>query len=233
MGYAEAVSSAQRFLDQVHSLAHIDELEREPGRFAEVLTAELPDQATSFASIEARDALLASSLSAIDAACVRWMRVRLDHALAMDSSLAQATRNVFASTIVSYADKLSLLAQRARDVAARGGAGHPDDVADKVVEAARSVLAVREAVRAGVLAVIRDVLTPAIPEADRCARDRDLDEKVRRRWSAVRRDFEIIAAGPEQITIAPLATRITSLPDQLDEPAAEPERSFADLIEMD
>lgn len=95
------------------------------------------------------------------------------------------------------------------------------------------MLALRDALRAGVLALIRDLATAALPEADRRARDRQLDEVQRRRWSAARRDLEATAAEPAQITSAPMAARLAALPEQLDEPAAEPEVSFADMIELD
>ena len=226
------MSSAQHALDQIHSLARIEALEAEPGVYAERLAAELPAAAT-LAELEARDAVLAGAVRQIDAMIVRAMRVRLDHALAADTSIGGPTRSVFSSTIVGYAGKLPLLAQRARDVAARGRAADPDRIAEAVLEAARSVLGLREVVRAGVLALIRELAQAAIPDADRRARDRNLDEPVRRRWSAARRDLEVVAVEPERVLAAPMAARRAALPDQLDEPAPEREVTFADMIELD
>jgi hypothetical protein len=57
------------------------------------------------------------------------MAIRIDHALAADTSLAQPSRKLFATTIIAYADRLGLLAERVRDVAARGGARDADAVA--------------------------------------------------------------------------------------------------------
>ena len=226
------MSSAQHALDQIHSLARIEALEAEPAVYAERLAAELPAAAT-LAELEARDAVLAGAVRQIDAMIVRAMRVRLDHALAADTSIGAPTRSVFSSTIVGYAGKLPLLAQRARDVAARGSSADPDRIAEAVLEAARSVLGLREAVRAGVLALIRELAQAAIPDADRRARDRNLDEPVRRRWSTARRDFEAVAVEPERVLAAPMAARLAALPDQLDEPAPEREVTFADMIELD
>ena len=145
--------TARNLLDQVHSLARIEAFE--PERHAAALAAELPP-ATTPAEIATRDALLAAALAEIDAMTARVMRIRLDHALASDSSIGPPTRSVFASTIVGYAADLPLLAQRAHDVALRGGAGEPDRVAERVVEAARATLELRDATRAGVLALSRE-----------------------------------------------------------------------------
>lgn len=226
------MSAAQHILDQAYSLAGIAALEAEPAVYVEQLAAELPGAAT-LAELEARDAALVAALGQIDAMIARAMRIRLDHALASDSSIGAPTRSVFASTITGYAGRLSLLEQRARDVAVRGRAADPDRVAESVVEAARGALALRDALRAGVLAVIRDGARAAIAEADRRARDRRLDEPERRRWSAARRDLEAVAAEPERVLAAPMAARLAALPDQLDEPEPDREPTFADLLELD
>ena len=226
------MGSAQDVLDRVHSLATLEALEAEPGGVAARLAADLPVIA-SLSELEARDAMLVDLLGQIDAMIARAMRFKLDHALAADSSIGAPTRSVFASTIVGYANRVPLLAQRARDVAARGRAPDPDAIADVVVAAAHAVLELRAAIRADVLAVIRQLATAAAPEADRRARDRKRSEPERRRWSAARRDLEAVAADPERVLAAPTAARLAALPDELDEPAAEPEPTFKDLLELD
>lgn len=222
--------SARRLLDQVSSLAQLDAFD--PPRYAAQLAAEVPAAAT-LADLEARDALLADALGQLDAMIARAMRLRLDHALAADTSLGPPTRKVFATTIVGYAGDLGLLAQRARDLAARGGASDPDAVADAVTSSARAVLDLRAATRAGVLSLIRELAATSIPDADRRARDRSLDDPSRRRWSAARRELEALAADPSRITTAPLSARLATYPEQLDEPAPAPEATLADLIELD
>jgi len=226
------MSAAQHVLDQAYSLERIEALEAEPGRYAERLAAELAGAAT-LPELEARDAVLAGALGQIDAMSARAMRIRLDHALDLDPSIGAPTRNVFSHTIVSYAGRLPLLAQRARDVAARGGAADPDRIAEAIVDAARAVLGLREAIRAGVLALIGAVAHAAVADADRRARDRNLDEPTRRRWSAARRDLEAVAADPGRVLGAAMAVRLDALPDQLDEPAPEREVTFADMLELD
>ena len=221
---------AQHVLDQAQSLAAIDALD--PARHASELAAELP-AATTLAELEVRDAQLAAAISSIEAAIARVMRIRLDHALAADASIAAPTRRVFAQTIASYAGKLDLLEQRARDVAARGGARDPEAVASLVIAAARATLALRDALHAGVLALIRELATASLPDADRNARDRARPDPERKRWSAARRELEALAADPTRIASAAWAARVASFPEQLDEPAPEPEPALADLIELD
>jgi len=222
--------SARRLLEQVSSPAHLDAFD--PAAYAAQLAAEVP-AAETLAELEARDVFLADALAQIDAMIARVMRMRLDHTLAADTSIGTPTRKVFATTIVGYAGDLGLLEERARDVAARGGARDPGAVADAVVGAARAVLDLRAAVRAGALALIRDLAAASAPAADRRARDRSLDEPARRRWSAARRELEALAADPERAAAAPMSARLATFPDQLDEPAPEPEVTFADMIELD
>ncbi len=214
----------------MQSLAAIDALD--PARHAEVLAGELPG-ATTLAELEAVDRALAAALAHVDATCARVMRIRLDHALAADTSIEAPTRKVFAHTVVNYARDLALLEARARDVAARGRARDPAGVAAVVVEAARATLAQRDALRAGILALVRARAAAAVPIADAHARDRALDDRERKRWSAARRDLEALAADPETIARAPRSARLAALPEQLDEPAPAAEPTLAELLELD
>lgn len=225
------MTAAQHVLDQAYSLSRIEALAAEPGAYAERLAEELSPAAT-LAELEARDAALAAALGQIDAMIGRAMRIQLDHTLAGDTSIGAPTRSVFASTVVGYAGRLSLLGDRARDVAVRGRAGDPDTVARAVVEAARAILALRDGLRDGVLALIRRLAEAAAPEADRRARDRRLDEAERQRWSAMRRELEAVAADPDRVAGGTMAARLAAHPAQLDEPEAE-EVTFADMLEID
>lgn len=173
------MSAARRYLDQVHSLAKLDAIE--PGEYARFVAGEAP-AALVVADLAAREAHLGAALDQLDAMIARAMRIRLDHALAADTAIPPPTRNVFATTIVSYADRLSLLAERVHDVAARGGSRDPGGITALVVEAARSVLDLREAMRAGVFALVRET---------------------------------------------------AELRERLENPEPEPEKTFADMIELD
>lgn len=227
-----AMSGAQHLLDQIQSVARLDAIELAPGTYAEALASELGD-AVTLDELDARDARLRHALAQLDAMIERAARIRLEHALAGDNAIAAPTRKVFAATIVSYAGRLELLEARARDAAARGGAVDPAGAAARVGEVARSVLALRAAMQAGVLALVRDLAAAAAPLADRHARDRALDEPARRRWSAARRDLEAIASRPEAILAAPMSSRLAAWPEQLDEPEPGREPTFADMIELD
>lgn len=222
--------SAQDVLDRVQSLAAVEALE--PAQYARQLAAELAP-AASLAELEVRDAAFAGALRRIDDMIARVMRLRLEHVLAADASIGAPTRRVFASTIVNYAQDLSLLAGRARDLAARGGAADPAAIGDAIVEAARATLELREALRGPVLELVRALATAAIPAANRRARDRDLGDAERKRWSAARRDFEMIADDPSRVLAAAMAARLAAWPEQLDDPEPAPEVPLAELIELD
>jgi hypothetical protein len=226
------MTAAQQLLDQIQSIAAIEALEADPGAYAERLAGELGDAATLDA-LEARDARLREALARLDAMIERVARIRIEHALAAEPSIGAPTRRVFATTVIGYAGRIELLEARARDAAARGGAADPDRVAGWVGDAARAALALRDAVGAPVLALIRDAADAAVPAADGHARDRSLDDAPRRRWSAMRRELEAIASAPDRVAAAALPARLAAWPAQLDEPDPGREPTFADLIELD
>ena len=218
-------------LDGIHSLSALAALD--PGGHAAEVAASTP-AAVTIAEIEARDAYLTGALGRIDDVVSRFMKVRLDHVLASDSSIGAPTRKVFAQTVASYATNLGGLAERVRDLATRGRSPDSEGIATAVVEAARATLADRDALRAGVLAHISALATIGVVQADHQARDATIGESTRRRWSALRRDFEVLVEQPEKIQAAPFAARVASWPvEQLDEPPAKPEVHPSDLIELD
>jgi len=216
-------------------MARIAALEADPAAYAEQVASELGEVAglDGLAELADQDARLRHALGQIDGMIERAARIRLDHVLADDASIGAPTRKVFATTIVSYAGRLALLEDRARDVAARGGAADPGGVAARICDAAQALLALRDALRAGVLDVIRAQATAAAAIADRAARDRRRDEPERRRWSAMRRELEAVASQPERVAGAAMADRLAAWPSQLDEPDPASEPTFADMIELD
>jgi hypothetical protein len=66
-----------------------------------------------------------------------------------------------------------------------------------VVGAADRVLAERSRLRDGVLALVREVAAARVPAARQAERDPVASDEVRRRWTAVRRDLELLVAQPE------------------------------------
>jgi hypothetical protein len=205
-------------LDRIRSLAAFEAFV--PADFAAELAHELPG-ATTLIDLASRDATFVTALQAIDELAARVMRLHIDD---IAPGMPMPTRRVFASTIVSYRDKLDVLADRVR---ATGADPAP------IVEAARATLAVRDATRDAVLALVRERAMTSIREADERARDVKLDDAQRKQWSRARRDLEAIANEPAQILAAPMATRMAAWDDQLDEPAAKPEPTLAELIELD
>ncbi len=223
---------ARQVLDSLHSLAQLEAFAADPGPYAHALATEVP-AADSLDTFAARDALLTSALADIDAMIARAMRIRIDHDLASDTSIGAPTRKVFATTIVRYAGDLALLAERVREQATKGRAPAPDLVATAVVEAARWVLALRDRLWDDVLALVRTLAAASVEVADRHARDRSVDDRMRKRWSALRRDLEAVVTDPVRIASRPLDERLAAWPEQLDEPAAEPEPTRAELLELD
>ncbi|TMQ02889.1 MAG: hypothetical protein E6J90_48000 [Deltaproteobacteria bacterium] len=56
-----------------------------------------------------------------------------------------------------------------------------------------------------------------MPDADRRARDRPLDDVERRRRSAMRRELEAVAADPDRVAGTAMAARLVAHPAQIDE----------------
>jgi len=224
--------SAQQVLDQVQSLARVAALEAEPHGYADQLVAELAP-ALSRDELAARDDRLRDALARIDALAERVMRIRLDHVLADDQAIAVPTRKVFAATVTGYVDRLDLLETRAHDVATRGGSRDAAGIARLVVEAARATLALRTAIRVDVFVAISGLAATSVPLADAQARDMRSEEVARRAWSALRRELEAVAAEPTRVTEGPLAARLGTWPEQLDDPDPAGEPTFASLIELD
>jgi len=142
--------TSAELLDRVHTLATLEAFDAD--QYLALVASELPTEA------EACQAALATACEQIETLIARVMRIRLD--LVADA-LPAPTRRVFASTIATYANDLPLLAERVRDVAHRAGVTAPERIAEGVGAAAREVLALRDRLRAGVLARM-----PAPPEPE-------------------------------------------------------------------
>ncbi len=221
--------TAQQLLDAVQSLVQIDSFD--PDAYAERLAAELAGRVEAVATLETRDDGLRAALTAIDTYVSRCMRIRLDHVLAGDSSVATPLRKVLAGTVTSYADDLEVLRQRVLSVAMRVDARRADDTADAVVAIARRVLDDRHALYERVLAIARALATAAVPIARQAARDRNREDAVRLRWTAVRRDLELVVEDPARIIPARLTDRLKTLVVP-EEPVEEaPELTRGELIE--
>ncbi|MFT3694072.1 MAG: hypothetical protein QM831_13090 [Kofleriaceae bacterium] len=208
-------------LDRIQTLAAIEAFDRDA--YAQQLAAEF-GPASTIQALEQRDAELVRTLGEIEDVTARVMRIRLEH---VANEMPVQTRRVFASTIASYADKLETLEDRVRSTRVS------EAVIAAVMTAAAASLELRDALRTSALTLIQNLAQAAIPDADRNARDVQLDEAQRKKWSQVRRDLEVLAVDPDRIRVATMAKRIAAWPEQLDEPPEKPDVTFADMIELD
>jgi hypothetical protein len=96
--------------------------------------------------------------------------------------------HLFAATIVGYADQLSRLASGCATWSCTIRAGDPDAVAQAEIDAARAVLDLRT--DCAPACSRSSARAEAAANADRHARDRQLDDAERRRWSAMRREID-------------------------------------------
>lgn len=220
---------AQELLDAVQSLAQIEAFDGE--RYAARLVEELDGGAVTLASLEATDDALRAALAAVDGFAARCMRVRLDHVLAGDTSVAPPLRKVLSGTVTNYAADLDLLRDRVLSVAVRVDPGGAQETADRVVATARRVLEDRAALHDRVLAVAQELASARIPAARKEARDRHREEPVRRRWTAALRDLEQVVERPARVLDARWGERVAAVVGP-DEPIEEPpEPTLGELIE--
>ena len=217
-------------LDQVYKLAQLEAFDVDA--YVRELGAELP-AGEGMAELEARDAALRGALDAIDAFAARAMKLRLEHGLAADGTIEPPLRKVLAGTIVGYAGDLDRLRRRVHDIVVRMDPRGAAATTDLVVDAAAAVLGLRDRLRDGVFELARDGASAALPAVTRVAKERAVDDPVRQKRSAARRDLEAIVARPEHIATAPWAQRLAALPAMMDEPDAEEAPSRWDLLELD
>jgi hypothetical protein len=160
------------------------------------------------------------------------MRIRLEH-LAVDwPALTSQFRTLLATTVVSYAGDLEKLRQRVAGSAARQDPYRAGELADAVVDAAARVLALRGALGDVVLGLAVELAHAVRPLVDARARERALDDDVRLKWTALRRDLDLLIDRPLRLAEHRFADRQKALltPDlQLDE---IPEPGFDDLLEL-
>lgn len=227
---ASTGASAQQLLDRAQRLSQLDELDVDA--YADQLRAELAAlPATTLAEIEARDDRMRAILGSFDAFASKAMRVRLEH-LAVDwPALTAQFRTLLATTVTSYVDQLERLRGRVAGSAARQDPHRADELADVVVDAASLVLAQRGALGDAVLATAASLASATWAHADGRARERALDDDTRLKWTALRKDLELLNERPLRLAEHRFADRQKALltPDlRLDE---IPEPLLSDLIE--
>lgn len=227
------MASAQQILDAVHGLAQVDAFDPEAyaARLAEEVGVGGAGGGLTMATLEASDEALRGALGAIDAFSGRCMRIRMDHALAGDTSVGTPLRKVLAGTVTNYAGDLGLLRERVLSVAARVDPRGAEATAERVVGTAQGVLDERAGLYDRVLAIAKQLASERIAPARQAARDRHAEEPVRRKWTAALRDLEQVAERPARIIEAPWSQRVATVvgPDEPIEEAPEP--TLGELIE--
>ncbi|MCA9675678.1 MAG: hypothetical protein KC464_11625, partial [Myxococcales bacterium] len=162
--------SAQQRLDAVRSLAHLDAFDDAAyvAALRDEVTADAKDIAATdgaWAGVEAWDDRLRAALAAIDGYAARSMRIRLDHALADDTTVEPPFRTVLATTVLRYAGDLETLRERVVSVTARVDPAGAAATAAIVVACATTVHAARAALWDGVLGLARDLAAARVDHA--------------------------------------------------------------------
>lgn len=170
-------------LDAIQTLAQLDAFSATS--FLDQLREELAPAATpTLASLDQSDASVRAVLDAIDRFTATSMRIRLDAALATDTTVPPTFRRTLTATVLQYERDLDTLRSRVASVAARTDPARADAAADAVVDAAARVLADREVLRAGLLDLARAIAAVHLPPARQAAWNRALDDAERARWAA-------------------------------------------------
>lgn len=225
---AASAKAPQQLLDEVHTAAGLARFSVDA--YARALADERADDSIELDGLAATDAALRAALVAVDGFTARVMRVELDLALADDTVLAPAFRTNLAATIVRYAGELPLLRERVIQ-SARGGP-RAVSLGEQVVAAATAALGLRVALHDAVIAVARVRAAIARPNAAGAARDRQLDDSQRARWSVAAQELAMLEADPARIARGPWAERIKEHVPVV-ETVVEEEPSFGSLIELD
>ena len=228
---ASTGASAQQLLDRTQRLAQLDELDVEA--YGDQLRAELALlPAETLADLEAKDDRLRAILASFDAFAGKVMRILLEH-LAVDfPPLTAQFRTLLATTVTSYANDLGRLRVRVAASAARQDPYVAERLASAVVDAADRAIELRGALGDVVLSIAVEHARASLPLVDARCRDRTLDDETRLRWTALRRDLELLIDRPLRLAEQRFADRQKALntPDLvLDE---IPEPSIVELLEL-
>src|SRR5215470_15216760 len=227
--------SALRILDEIQSLAQLDAFD--PASFLAALSDAARPAAAKLADVGGELDGARGLLAEIDRFIQKAMRIRLNH---LSDPLPQQLRTLLYTTIAGYERDPALLRDR---VAAALGRTNPSTAAAltrEVCDAAERVLALRAALRRGVLELAQRSAAAWLPAARRAARDRTQADDQRESWSRARVDLEQIAARGETIEAGSFADRLKQIvpppaeePASPDEPEVDPTSKRFSLLELD
>ena len=197
-------------LDRVQSLDDLNHFE--PGEFAQALQAdlspaistEMTDATSLLPAVAARLDALHQVLLAIEPFARKLMGIRMLHVLAAEPVSPQL-RTLLATTVLSYAGDLSLLARRFE----RTLSVH---ALDAVLASAESVLALRHELQLAVFALAHALCTAYLPRLAKAARSPLGSDAQRGRLRQACLDLQRITQSPELLLQAPFEVRLKTLP---------------------
>ncbi len=223
-----AFTRASELLDEVQHLAQLERFD--PGPFLSAVGASTEPPGATLAALAAQLDGLRDVLGEIDRFAGKSMRIRMLH----EEILPAQLRTLLHSTLLAYERDLPLLRQRVAGSLARVAPDQVAAVTERVLATAEQVLAVRAALRHGVLEQARAVAAAWLPVAARAARDRSQPDGERDRWKRARVDLEQLAARGEVLDGGSFGERLERLPAPEEPPDDEAERPDRfSLLELD
>ena len=201
-------------LDMLTSVQQLRELASlTPARFIAALAADLGTGDETLATLGAQLDALHQALLAIEQFTRLAMDIRLRHVLAHEP-VAPELRRLLSATVVSYAGELALLRQRfARYLSAT--------LLEAVIAAVEWVLALRQALRGGVLELGRQVALTQESWLKKAARNRLLEDAERLRLRLARVDLQQLVEQPERLAAERFEARLKKLPIPAEEDEVE------------
>ena len=211
-------------LDQVQHLRELDGLDA--ARFHQSLAADLGAGDQTLQTLGAQLDALRQALDAIEQFARKAMGIRLTHVLSTAPVTAQF-RTLLSSTVTTYAGDTALLRRRL-------GGSLPESTLDEVIDAAERVLAMRQALRKGVLEMTRSVAGAQAPWVQKAARDRSLPDPERVRLRKTRTELDLLLATPGRLATGGFEERLKECAMAEEEPMPEaPQDSRFSLLEID
>lgn len=197
-------------------MQHLRELEAlDPERFLAALASDLSTRDETLQTLGALLDRLRQALGAVEEFTRKAMGIRMTHVLA-SAPVTRQLRTLLSSTVTSYADDLPLLRRRLSGSVDEG-------LLNEILAAAESILALRQALRTGILRYAQQLATAQTAWVKRAARDRTLPDPERRRLRQAGADLEQVAARPERLLTAGFEDRLKSIQPPDEEPEVEPE----------
>jgi len=218
---------AARVLDEIQRPPQLDRFDVES--FLATARAELPEPGATLAELTATLDGCQGLLGELDRFAQKSMRIRLTFST---DDLPPQLRALLQTTVLGYEKDLPLLRSRVAQAMARYDAASAAAVAERVLDAARQVLAVRAALRQGVWQLTAAAASAWLPAAGRAAADRTQPDEQRERWKRACVDLTALAAHGQALEAGTTAERLDRIATPDDPPEEEGPDRFA-MLELD